>query len=118
MSYIEAFNRQIINLLKELSHIYPNNGDLKELKNEIFLLTKTFPKKIIHIYYKSLYPYNEYISNEDETFFIDMDLKGTTIESFEYVKHVWENASDENKKIIWKYFQVLNKLTEKYYNLR
>ena len=44
-----------------------------------------------------------------------MNLKGTTIESFEYVKNVWKDASDENKKTIWKYFQVLNKLTEKYF---
>jgi len=117
MSFINAFNKQLLNLLSELSKLYPSNLNLKSLKNSLFLLIKTTPNKAINIYYESVYIYKDKIMNENEEFFLCFDLKGTLIEEFEYIKKVWETSSENNKKTIWTYFKVFNKLVEKHFKL-
>lgn len=115
MSYIDAFNKQLLNLLKEISKQYPDNLDLKALKNTLFIIIKASPKKPINVYHESVYIYHNQIMNEDSDFFLNFDLKNTLLEDFGYVKNVWENSNDKNKKIIWTYFKVFDKLVEKHY---
>ena len=118
MSYVKAFNTQLIRLLSQLSEQYPNDMRLKTIKYSISLLIRTIPKNAISIYKESVYmEYYNKIKEENDDFFLKMDLKGTELEEFEYVKNIWENSSKENRKIIWKYFHVFNKFVEKQYHL-
>ena len=116
MSYINAFNKQLLNLLTEISKQYPDNLNLKSLKNSLFLLVKTSPSKPISVYYDKVYKYNNEITNEDEKFFLCFNLKGTLLEEFEYIKNIWKTSNEKNKKIMWTYFKVFNKLVEKHYS--
>ncbi len=116
MAYLKAFNNQILKLAKELSTLYPENSDLKSLKNTLFLTIRTTPKLPIQVYRTHIYtPYNDEILSENESFFLDLDLTGTTLQKLEYVKSVWKEASEENRNIIWKYLKVLNKLIERHF---
>ena len=113
MSFVDAFNKQMLNLLTDLSKIYPDNLHLKSVKNSLFLLIKTSPRKPITTYYTEVYVYKDKIDNEDEDFFLNFNLKGTILEEFDYIKEIWKEATIENKNILWKYFKVFNKLAEK-----
>ena len=118
MAYVKAFNTQIVKFIKELGVLHPENSDLKNLKNTIFLTTRATPKTVMQVYRAHIYnPYNKYISTQDDKFFLDMDLSGTALNDLDYIKTIWKDTSESNKENIWKYLLVLNKLTEKNYNL-
>jgi len=114
MSYIDAFNKQLTNLLKELKTLHPENRDLKVISNSLFLLIKSSFKTPIEIFHKHIYIFKEQIVNENEDFFINLNLKGTSLEEFEYIKEIWKDEDDKNRKSIWSYFKVFCKLVEKY----
>ena len=122
MSLLNAFTNQMENLSKEMCELYPKDADLKLGHNMIVLLKKTNPRKLYDLYIEYATNFREKIDKEDESFFITHDFKGVADKNGngEYtftlavkLKEYWHELSPNNKKTTWKYFHVLNKLSDK-----
>jgi hypothetical protein len=115
MSYLQAFNNQIINFSKQLTILFPEDTHLKLTHNAIFLLKVNAPNKLYQMFNKFIVKYRNPISNRDETFFlsntytdlVSNDHSDTIINS---LKSHWKEMNSVNKQACWDYFNVLFKL--------
>ena len=125
MSLLSAFNSQMESFSSEICEVFPNDTDLKMGHNVIILLKKTNPRKLLEMYTIYVSDFKKSIDEEDESFFIDHDFKDIanknnnkefTFHLVIKLKQYWKSLSEKNKEIIWQYFQVLNKLSDKLLN--
>jgi hypothetical protein len=120
MSYLGAFNTQLIRFFEGLSDIFPEERDIKMALEAIHGLKKINPKMILELFYEHVYkPVSDAIKREDEEVVIDYAKKTITSQFNEmsialvmFDKH-WTTLSDTNKENIWKYLKVLCALCEK-----
>ena len=122
MSVLNAFTSQMESFSKEICDLYPNDADLRLGHNMIILLKKTNPRKLLQFYDNYVLDYRDQIDNKNEDFFIDHDFSDVadknrnekmTFNLVNKIKEYWKDLSDSNKETTWKYFQVLNKLSDK-----
>ena len=125
MSLLGAFNNQMEAFSKEICNVFPQDTDLKMGHNVIVLLKRSNPRKLLELYNIYLADFKDRINNQDESFFIEHDFsdvaeknqnKEYTFNLVIKLKEYWSSLSDENKIIIWKYFKVLNALSDKLKN--
>ena len=116
--FAESFNDWVIKFFRELIKMYPQNQDFKNAKNQM-MITAQSPKYELGIQYFEQYigVYRKHLREKNEKFFLEFDLKGTTMEYFNYVKDLWLIADDDTKKTMWNYFTIFDKLSEKYSSL-
>jgi len=120
MSFLGAFNTQLIRFFEGLAEIFPEERDIKLAIEAIQGLKKINPKMILELFYENVYkPMSEPIKREDEE--VVIAYAKTTISSqfnemsialVMFDKH-WTTLSDTNKDNIWKYLKVLCALCEK-----
>lgn len=122
MSLLNAFTTQMENFSREIYQLYPNDADLRLGHNMIILLKKTNPRKLLELYDTYVTDFREQIDQKNESFFIQHDFNDVasknqneelTFNLVIKIKEYWKDLSDTNKEISWKYFQVLNKLSDK-----
>jgi hypothetical protein len=120
MSFLGAFNNQLIRFFEELSDTFPEERDIKLALEAIHGLKKINPKMILELFYENVYkPVSDPIKREDEDVVISY-AKGTISKQFNemsialvmFDKH-WPSLTDANKKNIWNYLKVLCVLCEK-----
>ena len=120
MSYLGAFNTQLIRFFEGLSDIFPEERDIKMALEAIHGLKKINPKMILELFYEHVYkPISDAIKRDDEEVVIEYAKKTITSQFNEmsialvmFDKH-WTSLSDTNKENIWKYLKVLCALCEK-----
>lgn len=121
MSYLSAFNQQLINFIEELNNLFPKDKEIQLALNTVYILKKTNPKKIIEFFKEYFMPYEEKIKKMDVSFFMQKNYDN---ELSDYVKSLnvitnlkkyWDIMSPKSKKNIWIYMNVLVKLCHKYY---
>jgi hypothetical protein len=120
MSFLGAFNTQLIRFFEGLSEIFPEERDIKLAIEAIQGLKKINPKMILELFYENVYkPMSEPIKREDEEVVIAYAKKTISSQFNEmsialvmFDKH-WTTLSDTNKDNIWKYLKVLCVLCEK-----
>jgi len=118
----KAFNTQLLNLLKELVRLYPNDSDMALIKHSVFIATTTMESQPRKVFVKSIEPYVSRIENKDETFFLNAsneeylkhadqgtDFKGTS-ELIDKLKSMWRSMDKKTQKSVWLYLNVLVKL--------
>ena len=122
MSLLTAFTTQLELFSKEICNLYPDDSDLNLGHSLIVVFKKTNPRKLLQIYNTYVSDFKDYIDNKDESFFLNHDFKDIATKNkndeltFSLViklKEYWSELSDNNKETSWKFFQVLNKLTDK-----
>lgn len=129
---LTVFNNQVENFIRDLLKILPDNRDIKVFNEKFKLIKGSNPRLTIESFLMYIYPYQKYIMDKDERYFLsddlDKELSGNTklLEESgadsEYVltkslglKELWTNElNQEQKEVIWKYFQVMIKLCERY----
>ena len=120
MSFLGAFNNQLIRFFEELSETFPEERDIKMALEAIQGLKKINPKMILDLFFDYVYkPMAEAIKREDEDVVIQY-AKSTISKKFNemsialvmFDKH-WPSLTDANKENIWKYLKVLCVLCEK-----
>lgn len=127
---LTVFLNQIQNLMDDLLLIFPDEKDIR-LSNEKFKIVRQVnPKMVMEGFVKYVYPYKDYITAEDEDFFLFNPINSNVAEGLtgdlktkkEFIltkslglKELWKTDMNEhNKATIWKYFQILIKLSEQY----
>lgn len=124
MSFLGAFNTQLIRFFEQLSETFPEERDIKMALEAIHGLKKVNPKMILDLFFVHVYkPVGEAIKREDEglviTYAKDIVSKQYNEMSVALVmfdKH-WPSLTNVNKEVIWKYLKVLCALCEKAHNL-
>ena len=111
---------QITNFIDELINTYPDNTELKLFKEKYIMVKSVNSKLVLEYFIKYIYPHKENIKNENEQFFLEgggqeelQDKNGLKFR--DNMKNLWnENMSEDNKKVVWKYFKTFILLIEKY----
>ena len=111
---------QITNFINDLNTSFPDNSDIKIFKEKFTLLKGINSQLIIDYLIKFIYPHKDKIMKEDEIFFVEgggqekiNDTNGLNLR--DNIRGLWVNEiSNENKKIVWKYFKTFILLLDKY----
>jgi len=120
MSFLGAFNTQLIRFFEGLTEIFPEERDIKASLEAINGLKKINPKMILELFYEHVYkPMSDAIKREDEDVVIAYAKKTISVQFNEmsvalvmFDKH-WPSLSETNRKNIWNYLKVLCVLCEK-----
>jgi hypothetical protein len=123
MSNISVFNKQVSNFLDALYKILPDNKDIYIFQTQLETMSIINKKLLVDNFIKFVYPYKGEILKKDEHFFLgrdlgeDLGIEENQIERAIHLKKLWkENLTDENKEVVWKYFQVMIVLAERIVN--
>jgi hypothetical protein len=120
MSFLNAFNTQLIRFFEELCETYPEEKDLKMGLEALVGLKKINPKMILTLFNQYVYtPLADPIAREDEDVVIayakrviDNEFNEMSVALLIFNKY-WGDMAESNKKAIWKYLKVLCALCEK-----
>jgi len=110
------FNKIVDKFLNELNTILPEEKDIVIFQSQISVATMVNPNKILESFIKYAYPHKEPIMSKNEDFFLGekMSIKQDYMTQAIHLTDLWKNKlSDENKEVVWKYFQVMTVLAEK-----
>ena len=127
--FYNIFNTRIIEFLNDLIILFPNDSDFKMYKTAINLVKLADNKKPLQYYKKFVTDeYKEHINNRNDKFFLEHDYSeiindnelnsevGDSDISSKIVnrlKGYWSSLSDDNKVIVWDYFTLFLKISEK-----
>jgi len=120
MSFLGAFNTQLIRFFEGLTEIFPEERDIKASLEAINGLKKINPKMILELFYEHVYkPMSDAIKREDEDVVIayakttiSVQFNEMSVALVMFDKH-WPSLSETNRKNIWNYLKVLCVLCEK-----
>lgn len=114
---INLYSKIFIELLTDLSNLYPNDSSLSLFKLTVSGMVALGAKSFVFQVIEYLEPYSEQILKKDEHFFmggLEEEFSSDPFISGEIkrIKDIWVNpdTTDNTKACIWKYFQNLVKL--------
>ena len=110
---------QITNFVNELNEIYPNNKEITVFRERFNLLKNVNSQLILDYFIKYIYTHKEKILNENENFFLDgggqEKIHESNLNMRDNIRKLWiNNMTEDNKKIVWKYFKTFILLIDKY----
>ncbi len=119
MSFLGAFNNQLLRFFEELTESYPEEKGIRMALEAIQGTKKINPKLILDLFYENVYrDCHEWIENEDEAIIvfakskISNEYNEMSAALFIFDKY-WSEMSENNQKAIWQYLKVLCVLCEK-----
>ena len=120
MSYLQAFTTQIINFFDELCIVFPEEKDIRLATEGLKGVKKVNPRLMLDLFVDHIY--NDcataiYEKNVDK-FIAIANVKIATkfneiLSALALFNKHWYTLSEKNRDHIWKYLQVLCKLSEK-----
>ena len=124
-STLKIFNNQMITFANILTTRFPENSQLSLAVSGLETLSSCNPKKTIELFTMYVYQYREKIMEKQEEFILRTnfindnynDVNATSkyaTEMMVSLKNNWGSLNLEEKENIWKFLQVLVKLTDKY----
>jgi hypothetical protein len=121
--YIDLFNSKAEEFIKELTSSFPDIKQFQTFRSGFNLLKNLDKKKPQDVFNTYVYiEYKDYILQRNEVFFMNNDVEITStrkdqwLEFISNIRDIWKTLDDDNKDVIWKYFQVLVTLNEKCVN--
>ena len=123
MSIPIAFNNQLDKFLEQLIQTYPEDKDFTYYKRLIDNLKKFNIRKPIEYFASTIQKHTKQIMERNSDFFFknfgqivndegaDKDTQNEAFRLFNNLKKYWLEMSDDNKKVIWDYLNVLTKLS-------
>lgn len=116
MNVLMLFKEKLAAFIDALIELLPNEGDLILLK--IMFQTQIPLEQAMQIFSARIMPYAELVEARDERFFLETtDLfAGIRRDKVSYFKDIWQSPdmSEENKKVLWDWFNFFLKLAKKY----
>ena len=112
---VDVFNKKLMEFIKDIIETFPDNNDFRTMRTKLRMIISTTEETPIQNFKKYVVNnYKDYIISKNEDFFLKMDLSNTHFSSFNYLKDLWKNTTDNTKNAMWKYMELLTKLSEKY----
>ena len=127
--FYELFNNKITHFINDLINVFPEDNDFKLFKNTINL-AKLANEKILLDYFKAGVndEFKKNIIDRNEDFFLKNNYEsvlnnekiGNAINKenindklIDKLKNYWTQLNEDNRKIVWDYFNILLQLSEK-----
>jgi len=120
---IKGFNQHFEEFIEDIQSVFPDDDEVKTMKNLLFIIKKTNPRLILETWnsYISV-PYKEPIENSDISFFINKDYSDLDIHHTDNISNFIErlrgyvrNMTEENQQKSMQYVKNLCNLTKLYY---
>jgi len=116
--FLDAFFNQFSDFLTQLTIVFPDDSDFPAYKSGLQLLQKTNPKLVPEQVVLHVTPFEKTLRARDDRFFLDYtfdeysddDALGSIIHK---MKIQWTTLSENNKKCIWDYTNLLLDLAKK-----
>jgi hypothetical protein len=113
---LRLFKDSIIRFIDELIEIMPSEEDLVHMR--IFLSIHVGTEQLMNQFCKFVLPHKKLIESRNDAFFIERDDLFGTIEQGKVIhcKKIWCSGQldEENKNVIWKWFDHFMKLATDY----
>ena len=121
VDFYNKFNEKMLEFSKDLCDGFPTIAEFSRLRTGILLLQNVEPKTLERIFRTYvLTKYRNHLVNKDETFFLEHQEFEISSSRTDYwlgliaeLKSIWLTLNDDNKNIIWKYFQIMTVLSDK-----
>ena len=110
------FNKIVDKFLNELHTILPDEKDIVIFQSQVGIAIMVDPTKLLKSFIKYAYPHKDHILKKNEDFFLgdELSIKQDYMADAIHLTDLWKNKlSDQNKEVVWKYFQVMTLLAEK-----
>jgi hypothetical protein len=110
------FYKQLKAFMKDLILVFPDDRDIKVISSSLNIAMMDDPdNRIILGFYDALSPYQDLIERRDDAFFyqdsqsvVNKWPKQTNqYQLFNKLNIYWETLHEQNRKIVWDYFQVI-----------
>lgn len=116
----EQLKTQVLNLIDDLLTICPDEPDV--LLVRLFFSNSISPEYLMDSFIHWVYPWKNHILEKNEDFFIKNDHVFGPLpkDKVKYFKVKIEDGTfdEEDKKVLWDYFEVFIKLIERYNKLK
>jgi hypothetical protein len=115
-----VFIQQLDSFVEEISTLYPDEKEIMLFAEKYKMVKGANNKFIIESFVTYVLPFRNQILSKDEDFFLNGGGQDAIQDDYstklrDIIKNVWvHKMSDVNKEVIWKYFTVFVKLSEKY----
>lgn len=115
-----VFIQQLDSFVDEISTLYPNEKEIMLFAEKYKLIKGANNKFVIESFVTYVLPLRDQILTKNEDFFLNGGGQDAIKDDYssklrDIIKNVWiHKMSDVNKEIIWKYFTVFVRLSEKY----
>jgi hypothetical protein len=119
---MNAFFDQLMNFLKELTAMYPDDADFPLASTAIRLMKSTTPAFVLNQFYDSSKGFEDQILSKNEHFFLDhsfSEFKNDATFDFNILaklKQYVQAMSPASKEAVWVYVQNLYKLAQAYHS--
>jgi len=114
---IDTLFTQFSDFLKQLQNMYPDDTDFPVFLTTLQLLKSANPMLVVNFVKTDIIdPYGSKIISKDESFFLNNDYTKhgeVDLNIVEKLKTYIQNMSPNSKDIVWKYIELLMKLTLK-----
>lgn len=114
---IDTFFNQFTDFLKQLENMYPDDTDFPVFITTLDLLKSTNPILVVKFVKENIVDlYKDKILNKDESFFLDQDYTkhgDVDLNIIHKLKKYVKDMSSNSKDVVWKYIELLTKLTIK-----
>ena len=119
---LTAFNNTLLKFITELISTYPQESTFTVLKTTISLMKRINPRKVLKIFTKNIEHFREQLMSRDEAFFVndnysviisDTDNKEDAWKLVDKLKLYWKDTNQNNKDIIWDYFNILLTISDR-----
>lgn len=123
--YFNLFNEKLDEFFIDIIIAFPKINEFSKFKVGLTMLKNINPKSPQNIFNNYIIPkYRNAILIRDERFFLDItdfDINSKRrdywIDFINQLKLIWQTIDDNNKDIIWKYFNILLILNDKCINV-
>lgn len=121
VDFYNKFNDKMLEFAKDLCDGFPYVAEFKRFRTAVIMMQNVEPKTLENFFRTYvLSKYRDHLINKDENFFLEHQEFGITSSRTDHwltlideLKLIWKNLNNENKDIIWKYFQILIILSDK-----
>ena len=117
---VKIFNKQLSEFVDRALTTFEHLRKNKEIMKLVSTLETTItisPTVPITIFYEKVYKkYKKQIDKSDENFFLSLpEIEYASMETFSFLRTIYVNTNESNKKIIWDYVHRLKALSVKYF---
>lgn len=120
--FLNRFNETAEQFCKDLVSTFPEVNEFKQLKSGLMLLKNVNEKQPRELFQKYVAShFKDQIMSKDEHFIMDLHnhevLSGEVSQwdtILDLLRPMWSTLSQDNKETIWKYFQVLIAINDRY----
>jgi hypothetical protein len=115
---LDYLKKNVIVFLDQLIYQFPSEGDL--MLFQLFLKSSVSSEKMMSYFTITFLPHSRFILEKNEEFFLtqfsteDEKKYENKIAKF---KTLWKQLDDENKEVMWSWFNNFLRIAEKYQSL-